>query len=255
MSVGQDYVIGEGDVLKITVYDNDDLTTQARISGEGLIRVPLIGPVEVGGLTISQATRKIADLFADGYLVNPQVQIYIEEFQSKKVTILGQVNKPGLVELDKRTNLLELISKAGGLTQEAGKEVIIKHRVSGNAANQEAEKDIVRINMEDLVEKGDTTQNFDILDGDTVYVSKEALQYVYVTGEVKKPDAYKYDEKQPLTLIQAITLAGGLSDKAAPGRVRVIRKKEGGQNDIFEKADMDMAVLPGDIVVVPESFF
>jgi polysaccharide biosynthesis/export protein len=255
VGLGQDYVIGEGDVLKITVYDNNDLTTQARVSGEGSILVPLIGAVKVGGMTIAQATRKIADLFADGYLVDPQVQIYIEQFQSKKVTVLGQVNKPGLVELDKRTSLLELISKAGGLTKEAGKELIIKHRSTGKASEEKSIDDVVRVDMEGLVEKGDATQNIDIQDGDTVYVSKEELQYVYVTGEVKKPDAYKYDEKQPLTVIQAITLAGGLSAKAAPGRVKVIRKKEDGQNDIFSKADMDMPVLPGDIVVVPESFF
>ena len=90
-SLAQDYVVGEGDILKISVYDHDDLTTVARVSGEGVIVLPLIGQVEVQGLTISQITQKISALLADGYLVDPQVSIFIQEFRSKKAFIMGEV--------------------------------------------------------------------------------------------------------------------------------------------------------------------
>ena len=91
----QDYVIGQGDVLTITVYDNDDLATTARVSTQGSIRMPLIGQVEVAGLQVYEATKKISDLYADGYLIEPQVAVFIKEFRSRKATILGAVKKSG----------------------------------------------------------------------------------------------------------------------------------------------------------------
>ncbi|RUA01633.1 MAG: periplasmic polysaccharide biosynthesis/export protein, partial [Deltaproteobacteria bacterium] len=109
-SATQNYVVGEGDVLNLTVYEHDDLTMSVRVSGEGTISVPLIGDVHVQGLTLGQISRKITALLADGYIVNPQVNIFIHEFKSKKATILGRINRPGLYELRQHTTLLELIS-------------------------------------------------------------------------------------------------------------------------------------------------
>lgn len=114
VSFAQDYIIGEGDILKITVYDHEDLTTVARVSGEGVIVFPLIGQVEVKGLTLSQITQNISVLLTDGYVVNPQVSIFIQEFRSKKAFIMGEVNKPGLYVLPWQTTLLSVLSEAGG---------------------------------------------------------------------------------------------------------------------------------------------
>ena len=105
----QDYIVGEGDVLKVLVYDNDDLTTTVRVSGEDMITIPLIGPVNVKGLSISQIEDKIKNLLANGYLVDPHVSIFIEDFRSRNVTVLGQVSKPGLYELREETTLLEIL--------------------------------------------------------------------------------------------------------------------------------------------------
>lgn len=246
-AIAVDYLVGENDVLKVTVYDNDDLSTMVRVSGDGTIILPLLNRVKVAGLNINQISDKITALFADGYIVNPQVNVFIEEFRSKKAVILGQINKPGLYELQGRTTFLELISKAGGLTKEAGDKTIIKR--SQGAVDSE-EQSVIAIDMIQLVEKGDTSQNIQIMDGDNIYIAKAGV--FYVSGEVNKPDAYKLEEN--MTVIKAITMAGGFSDKASKSGVKIIRKIDD-QEQVIEKVKMDEPILPEDVIVIPESFF
>ncbi|HHN65343.1 MAG TPA: periplasmic polysaccharide biosynthesis/export protein [Nitrospirae bacterium] len=242
-SFAQDYIVGEGDVLKITVYEHPDLTTVARVSGEGSILFPLIGQVKVKGLTVSEVSKKIARMLADGYIVNPQVTVFIEEFRSKKATIMGEVNNPGLYQLEGDTTFLELVSKAGGLTKDAGDRAIIKRKTpTGNR--------VITIDLRKLIEEGDTSIDISIQDGDSIFISKAGL--FYVTGEVKKPDAYRYEEGT--TVIKAITMAGGFTDKASTSRVKIIRKKDN-KEVVLEKVNMDEPIMPDDVIVVPESFF
>ncbi len=246
VSFAQDYVVGEGDILKITVYDHDDLTTLARVSGEGVVVFPLIGQVEVKGLTLSRITQKISALLADGYVVNPQVSIFIQEFRSKKAFIMGEVNKPGLYVLPGQTTLLSVLSEAGGLTKDSGDKAIIKRKTDSPDRNE----NIITVDLRSLVEKGDASLDVPITDGDSIYIPKARV--FYINGEIKKPDAYKYTEGT--TVIQAITMSGGFTDKASKGRVKIIRKV-GGKEEVVEKVKMDEAVLPDDVIVVPESFF
>lgn len=242
-SSAQDYIVGEGDVLKITVYEHPDLTIVARVSGDGNIIFPLLGQVRVEGLTVSEVSEKIARLLSDGYIVDPQVTVFIQEFRSKKATIMGEVNNPGLYQLQGDTTFLELISKAGGLTKDAGERAIIKRKTSkGNK--------VITIDLKKLIEEGDTSLDINIQDGDSIYISRAGV--FYVTGEVKKPDAYKYEEGT--TVIKAITMAGGFTDKASTSRVKIIRKKDG-KEFVLEKVKMDEPVMPDDVIVVPESFF
>lgn len=245
-SLAQDYIVGEGDVLKITVYDHNDLTTIARVTGEGEILFPLIGQVKVGGLTVSKIVEKISKLLADGYVVEPQVSIFIEEFRSKKVVLMGQIDKPGLYVLNAQTTFLEILSKAGGLTKDAGDKAIIK-RKSDNADGNEHK---IIIDLKKLIEKGDLSLDMQIIDGDSIYITKAGI--FFASGEVKKPDAYKYEEG--LTVVKAITMAGGFTDKASTGRVKIIRKVDG-QEKVIERVKMDEFILPDDVIVVPESFF
>lgn len=240
---GQDYIVGERDVLRITVYDNPDLTTVARVSGEGTILFPLIGEVKVSGLTIPQIAKKIADLLSDGYIVNPQVIVFIEEFRSKKVTIIGEVSKPGLYELPGQTTLLELLSKAGGLTKDSGDRAIVKRKSSQG-------EQTLSVNLRQLIEKGDTSIDVILQDGDSIYIPKAG--FFYVTGEVKKPDAYKFEEGT--TVIKAVTMAGGFTDKAATKRIK-IKRKEDGKEVLLERVGFDDLIKPDDVIIVPESFF
>jgi len=242
----QDYVIGEGDVLKITIYDHDDLTTTARVSGDGIIVFPLIGQIEVKGLTLGQIARKIAALLSDGYIMSPQVNIFIQEFRSKKAFIMGEVTKPGLYVLPGQTTFLALLSEAGGLTKNTGDNAMIKRKVGPADQNE----NIITIDLKRLIEKGDASLDTPIMDGDSIYINKAGV--FYVTGEVKKPDAYKYENGA--TVIKAVTMAGGFTDKASKGRVKIVRKV-GGKEEVLEKVKMDEPVLPDDVIVVPESFF
>jgi len=246
VSFSQDYIIGEGDVLNIFVYDNEDLKTTARVSGEGVIVLPLIGQVMVKGLALPEIARKIETLLSDGYIVDPQVSIFIQEFRSKKAFIMGEITKPGLVVLPGQTTFLSLLSQAGGLTKDAGDKAIIKRKANPSDKNEST----ITVNLKALIERGDQTQDIPIMDGDSIYITKAGV--FYVTGEVKNPAAYKHEEG--LTVIKAITMGGGFSDKASKGRVRIIRKTNG-KEEILEKVKMDEPVLNNDVIVVPESFF
>ncbi len=238
-----DYFLGPGDVLKITVYDNDDLETTTRISDNGNIIMPLLGQVKVEGLTVSQASGRIAELLANGYIINPQVNIFVQEFRSKKAIVLGRVNKPGIIEISGPITFLELISKAGGLADDFGDTATIK-RKNGR------KDDVVTINVKSLIEGGDLSQNIPIRDGDTIYVSRAGM--CYVNGEVKSPNAYKCGDN--ITVLKLITLAGGFTGKAARSSVRIVRIVDGVKT-LYKNVEMDMKVQPDDVIIVPESFF
>ncbi|MFO7667341.1 MAG: SLBB domain-containing protein [Desulfobacterales bacterium] len=247
-ALGQEYKVGEGDLLKITVYDNPDLDTQARVGGDGGITVPLIGEVEVNGLTVAEIGKRLAGFFANGYIKNPQISVFILEYKSKKVTVLGEFTKPGLVEMRGESTLMEVISSAGGITAAAGDTLFIQRNISkGSAAPK---NDItIPINLMKLLEGGDLSLNIPVLDGDSIYVPKAA--FVYVSGEVKNPGAYKITKG--LTVLRSITLAGGFTQKARKSKAEIIRKSVEGEVTIA--AQMDDLVLPDDIIVVPESIF
>ncbi len=246
INTSEDYVVGEGDVLRIMVYDNPDLETVARVSGDGKILFPLVGEVHVDGLSVAKVSDQVARMLSKGYLVNPQVSVFIEEFRSKRVTIVGQVNRPGLYELSGPTTLMELISKAGGLTPDAGSIANIK-RVQ---ASGESEKAPITVNLTELLQKSGQAQGVYVMDKDNIFIPKAGV--VYVTGQVNRPNAYKLEEGT--SVIQAITMAGGFTELASEKRIKVIRK-ENGKEKVLEKVPLHMQIFPDDVVVVPESFF
>ena len=242
-AVADDYIIGPGDVLKISVYDHDDLQTVSRVSENGIIILPLLGQVKVNGLSISQTSKKIADLYSDGYIINPQVSIFVQEFRSKKAVVLGHVKKPGLIELSGPTTFLELLSKAGGLAPDYGETATIKRKVDGKST-------MISVNIKSLTEGGDMSQNIPIREGDTVYITKAGM--CYVTGEVKDPDAYPCEGDA--TILKLITLAGGFTGKASRSGVRIVRVIDG-KKTVIKDVDLDTHLQPDDVIVVPESFF
>lgn len=241
------YQIGPGDLLQITVFDHAELTSKVRVDEQGRIQLPLIGQVNVDGLDTSSISEKLVSLFADGYLVNPQISIRVDEYRSRKVVVVGQVGHPGLFELSGPTTLLELISKVGGLTKDAGDKISINR---GKIGDQFSGEEIIEINIRQLLEEGDTSIDVQLKDGDSVFVPKASI--AYVTGEVKRPDSYKIDEGE--TVIMLITKAGGFTPIASQGRIRIIRTIDGEEN-VMERVPLNLPVLPDDVIVVPESFF
>lgn len=243
-----EYLVGDGDLLKITVYDNPDLTTEARVGGDGKISFPLIGEVEVSGLTTIEAQKKIALALQNGFINRPQVSVFVTEYKSKKVTVLGEFMKPGLVELRGNATLMEVISNAGGLTPNASETLILQRKVL--KPGSDIKEDVsMTVDLDNLLEKGNLSANVMVLDGDSIYVARAS--FVYVTGEVKTPGAYKITKG--LTVLRSITLAGGFSSKAWKSRTKVIRKTDKGETTI--DVNMEDRVMPDDVIMIPESFF
>lgn len=242
----QDYRVGEGDVLRVEVYDNPDLLTNTRVSGKGTILFPLVGEVRIEGMTISQVAATIADKLSKGYILHPQVSVFVEEFRSKRAIIMGEVKLPGLYELSGSTSLVELISKAGGLTVDAGSEVTIKRK----NPDHPGQDDLISVDLASLLEKQETSPNIPIMDGDSVFVPRAGV--FYVTGQVNRPNYYKLEAGT--TVIKAITMAGGFTELASQKRVRLIRRVEG-EEVVMERVPMHTLVKPEDVIVVPESFF
>lgn len=244
-AAGDDYLVGPGDVIRVTVYDHPDLSSTVRVNTDGTINFPLIGTLPIVGISVSQVGEKVAAGLADGYVVNPQVAVFVEEFRSRKVIVMGQVRNPGLYELRGPISLLELISQAGGLLPDAGEMVSITRRA--DTANQEQ---MIKVDLRTLTQGGAAATDVAIQDGDSIFV--ETADNVYVTGEVRRPNAYKFE--RGTSVIKAITMAGGFTELAAKGRVKVIRKSDGTETQL-NNVPMHMLVLPEDVIVVPESFF
>jgi polysaccharide export outer membrane protein len=243
-----EYEVGEGDLIRVTVYDNPDLTTEVRVSGEGKITVPLIGEQFVRGLTTTGIGKKLAALLEDGFVKNPQVSVFILEYKSKKVTALGEFIKPGLIELRGNSTLMEVISNAGGITDKAAETVFIQRSVVKGTSDRKSDITI-SVDLTKLLEGGEMASNIPVQDGDSVYIPKAA--FVYVMGEVKNPGAFKITKG--LTVLRSITLAGGFTQLANEKKTKIVRKIDGAEKTI--KIKMDDLVMPDDIIVVPESLF
>ena len=225
------YTIGAEDVLNITVWGHDDLTRTVTVSADGHFSFPLIGRIKAGGLTVRSLETTIAQLLDKDYIVNPQVTITVEEFRSKKVFILGEVMKPGDYYLSKTDTLLEVISKSGGVTQDAGREVIIVRPHSGSAQQparlDSKDNQLIRVDLQALI-AGDVSKNLPVQNSDTIYVPKTSVFSVF--GEVRKPGSYPLEKET--SLLEAISIAGGPTQDADPQKLELLRTENGIQQKI-----------------------
>lgn len=270
------YTIGPGDILEITVFDEEDLHKVVIVGPDGKIRFPLINEVILGGLSIRKSEKLIEDRLSEDFFVDPQVSIIVKEYNSQRVYVLGAVKTPGYYPLTGKTTLLEIISKAGGITEMGGKTIILVRGAVGKSLDIEKliEKqglsadplrDLTRengtgpiiIDGHKLLDKGDTTLNYILSGGDIVYIPN--VQQVFVLGEVKRPGGIAY--RPGMTLLQAITLAGGLTEM---GRKKVLVKRviDGKEtkfkvklNSIIKDSSKDVPLMPGDVIVVPRRIF
>jgi polysaccharide biosynthesis/export protein len=256
-ATGQEYAIGPRDVLGITVWGQADLSRDYTVDPDGFVPFPLIGRVKAAGLTPKELAAQLTEALGKDYLVNPQVIVNVKEYLSQKVQVLGAAEKPGVYHLTGPTTLLEILSRAGGFASTAGKQVLLirNHGASDGASA------VLRLSLE-KIQAGDPSENTRVQSQDIVIVSKAQAYSYFVFGEVKKPGAYVLDKET--NILEGITVAGGFTDKAAPGRTRVIRSTPQGQkvidvdmNDILRRGREAKAVMlqESDVVVVPESFF
>lgn len=252
-----EYRVGPKDLLEIKVFGIDELNQTVRVSEEGKISLPLLGEIEVEGLTQNGLVLKLEELLRDKYLQNPQVTIFIKEYQSKRVSILGAVSSPGPVELLGRQTLLQVISEAGGLTNEAGSEIIIIRQLSDGTSTS------LKISIDDLILKGDPSLNIPLQPGDIVNVPVDKLVFIYVFGQVRNPGALEVRKSNIPTLLRAIAQAGGFSERASKGGVLIKRVDANGKEtqikvnvkDILKGKRKDIQLLEDDTVYVPETIF
>jgi len=252
-----EYKIGPKDLLEITVFGLDEMNKTARVSEDGNITLPLLGEIEVEGLTKSELEKKVTKLLEEKYLHNPQVTIFIREYQSKRVSIIGAVKEPGRYELLGRQTLLHMIAQAGGMTNQTGEEIIVvRERTDGSSQS-------IRISIDDLILEGDSSLNIPLEPGDIVNIPIDMVVHVYVFGQVRSPGALEVKKSNIPTLVQAIAQAGGFSERAAKGRVVLKRKNEQGKEEkvkvnvraIMKGKIDDIQLKENDVVFVPETIF
>jgi polysaccharide biosynthesis/export protein len=250
------YTLGPGDVLRVSVYDNPDLSQEVTIEADGAFSYPLIGRVQAAGLPVRQLESLLAKRFAEGYLVSPQVGVTVTQHKSQQVYILGAVSKPGPYPLQRQTTLLEALSAAGGPTPDAGFEVILTHAAdqqvlpSGTSKTSAAAngQPAMRVSLEQLI-AGGVPQRITLQDGDVVYVP--AAAFVYLAGEIQRPGRYRLEKDA--TIQKTITAAGGFTKFAATKSMIVQRMVDGKRLDF--QAGPDDLLQADDVVVVRPSLF
>ncbi len=238
-------VLGVGDVIRMSVYQNPDLSVEARISENGQINVPLIGAVKVGGLTVAAAQERIEKLLRDGaFVLKPQVTIQTLQIRSSQISILGQVAKPGRYPIDiVGSKVSEMIATAGGVLP-GGADVVT---LVGTRDGKPIKLDI---DLPAILQAGRADLDVVVDTGDIIYVDRAPTLYIY--GEVQRPGQQRIE--RGMTLMQALAAAGGLSPRGTERGVRVNRRDANGVLQTLE-IKMNDPVEPNDVVYVRESIF
>ena len=244
-------VIGPGDTLAVTVFDISELSGNFRVSQKGEVDLPLIGRIPVAGLTANKAAAEIQSRLKNGgYVLQPQVTVLITQYATQGANVTGQVHRPGIYPTLGSRRLLDMLTLAGGVMPSAGKLVTIIHRndphhpvylaLAQNAAGLKLQENPV------------------IQPGDTIVVQKSGI--IYILGAVTRPGGYLIDNNESLTLMQALSLAGGSDATSNLKNVRLIRKMPAGKEEItlnlkkiYRGKEADIAVDDGDILYIPSS--
>jgi polysaccharide export outer membrane protein len=242
---GGDYLIGAGDIIRISVFQNPELTLETRVGDTGTITFPLIGPVAVGGLAIPSAEQRIAGQLRDGgYVVQPQVSILLLQVRGSQVAVLGLVGRPGRYPIETtNTKLSDMLAIAGGISP-AGADVLILTGVrDGKPLRME-------IDVPTMFQKGDLSQDILLRGGDIVYVDRAPLFYIY--GEVQRPGSYRIE--RGMTLRHALAQAGGVSLRGTERGLRLYRRDAVGKT-VLSEPDLDATINQDDVYYVRESLF
>ena len=247
-----EYRVGPGDTLEVAVFEVDELGRSATISNDGRIRLPLIGPVEVGGKTPHEIESEISALYADGYLRDPQVTVSVADFRSQPVSVLGAVREPGVYQLLGRRRLSEVLALAGGLSEEVGDTVRITR--TGEQAQRE-----IQVSVANMLSPHPAPEDDPFIEPhDAIQIGKAGI--VYVLGAVGRPGGFPIREQEPMTALRAISLAEGTEGVAARKRARIIRRRNGSEMELPIRLDRilagkapDLALEANDIVYLPDS--
>ncbi|MBB5019584.1 polysaccharide export outer membrane protein [Chitinivorax tropicus] len=239
-----DYQLGAGDVVRIAVYGQNDLTTEARVSEAGGVIFPLVGDVAVMGLSAKEAGQRIADaLRRGGFVKQPEVSVLVTQYRSKQVSILGNVNKPGRYPLETASTLTDLLAMAGGAAPQAADDIVLIQRRDGKLYRRE-------IDTLALLQQGDRALDVAMGNGDVIYVPRAAVFYIY--GEVQRPGSYRLERK--MSVAQALSLGGGITPRGTEGRI-VVKRRDGKGVLQTTSISVDDAIQADDVLQIKERVF
>jgi polysaccharide export outer membrane protein len=241
----QEYLIVPGDVLRITVYQNADLTQEARVAEDGTISFPLIGSVSVAGLSVAAAEKRIAQMLRDGkFIVSPHVTVALLQVRGNQVTVLGLVGKPGRFPIDTTDDkLTDILAAAGGIAP-GGADVVVLTGVRDGRPIR------IEINVQELAASGDPARDVHLKSGDLLFVGRAPSFYIY--GEVQKPGSYRIE--RGMTVMQALATGGGLTPKGTQRGLSIHRRGADGNVTVVEPK-LDDPILADDVLYIKESLF
>lgn len=238
--------VGSGDILRITVFGQPDLSAEIGINDQGIINLPLIGPMKVSGLQTSVIAKKIEQAYKDGkFLVNPEVSVEAVQIRSQLVSILGDVYQPGRYPIPGHLSLLELLATAGGLQPSAAPYAIVL-RKNNDDPDKSSE---IRIPLSDPASGNFSPKDLALQNGDVIYVERKKLFYIH--GEVNRPGEYPIEPE--MNVMRAISIGGGMNQRASTWRISIYRTVNGKQQ--FISAKLNTPVQAGDVIDIKESIF
>jgi polysaccharide export outer membrane protein len=262
-----EYVLGPGDEVMILAVDADEIANKpVRISAGGDIALPMVGRIHADGMTVQQLQGELADRLKT-YIKHPDISINVTQFRSQPVTVIGSVRNPGLIQLEGRKNLLEVLSLAGGVQTESGSKITItRSRQEGStlpppfvSADPKSPYSVAEIDLRTIVDASHPELNIQILPHDVISVPR--AQIVYAMGQVKKAGGFVLSDKDGISVVQLVARAEGLTSTASQKAAKIIRPVPGAQRieidvnlkDIMSGKTKDVILQSEDILFVPES--
>ncbi len=237
--------LGSGDLVAVQVFGRPELSISAYVSDNGTITLPLVGAVQVSGLSPTEAAQRVAEALKKGdFLLNPQVNMTLSQFRSQQVSVLGEVHTPGRYALESKTNIFDLLAQSGGLAADAAD--------TGYLLRKDKNGDVIRlpVDLRNLAINQASNADYALKGGDSLYVPKASQFYIY--GEVRSPNRYKLEPG--MTVVEALTLGGGITDRGSERRIEIRRRAGDGKYKTLDARPTD-AVEADDVIRVKERLF
>jgi polysaccharide biosynthesis/export protein len=261
------YVLGPEDQIIIRAFHVEEVSDKTiQVGGDGYINLPMVGRIKVAGLTVSGLEQGLTERL-QGFVRDPQVSVFIAEFRSQPVSVVGAVNSPGVVQLRGRKDLVEVIALAGGLKAEAGNTITITRELSrgqiplaSSTVDSSGKFSVAHVNLHDVMTARNPQDNITIETNDVIMIPK--AQMLYVVGEVQKPGAYVLNERDSVSVLQAVSLAGGLTQMASAKRAKILHQDtnqstrtelQANVSKILSGQSPDIDMHADDILFVPSS--
>ena len=256
--VDADYRLGPGDLIEVTVFGVANFTHSLRISSAGTIKLPLLDAIKASGLTPAQLEEHLASALGSELIRNPQVSVFVREYRSQPVFILGAVRTPGQYQVSLQLGIVDVLTMAGGPAPNAGDEAIIQRRSLTGGPTE-----MIKIDLRALLEQGDLSLNVRVRGGDVINIQERPTRTIFILGEVNRAGAYALPAKQELRVSQAFAWAGGPMRTAKMNKGSLVRYDDNGGreeipvnfDDILKGKKEDFIVQANDIIFVPGSKF